>query len=349
MVAIKFIQRVVDKVAYTALTVLLISIVFLVFITKPGINGYDHAMFKDMIYGEAYKPFVYRALLPIIVRLVTSVLPPNILTSINQSDLHFGNWEQEFLTEYLVASILMCASLIGFSFAMKYLFNGLFQAPPRFVDAVSLVAIAGLPPFFKYYSYLYDFPTLFLFTLGLGLMVRCKWREFLVLFSVACLNKETAILLTLIFFIYFFKLKTLVSNALLFRLFSCQIGIFLLIRAALVWTFRNNLGSSLEFHLFDHNLMLLRPPYSLSALVVGLGLSLLVFYKWTEKPAFLKSGIWILAPLFIATLFFGYVDELRDYYEVYPILLLLASHSIGNIVRYEIVTIPIVRPNRTPI
>ena len=334
-----FAQRSFYKVIYTTLTILLVSIVFLVFITKPGINGYSRAMFKDMVYGQAYKPFVYRALLPTMVRLVTAALPSNIHTAINHSDLHFGNWEQEFLAEYLVASILMCASLIGFGFAVKYLFNGLFQAPSWFVDAVSLAAIAGLPPFFKYYNYLYDFPTLFLFTLSLGFMARCKWREFLVLFLLACLNKETAILLTFLFVIYFFNRKNLVSHALFFQLLFYQLGLFFLIRAGIVWIFRNNPGSSLEFHLFDHNLALLHPPYSLLTLGAGLALSLLVFYKWNEKPSFLKSGIWILVLLFIATLFFGFLDELRDYYEVYPILLLLVSHSIGNVTKYRIVTV----------
>ena len=338
------IQRAAYKVAYAAITALLTSIVFLIFIIKPGVNGYERAMFKDMVYGKAYKPFVYRTLLPGTVRLITSALPADIRTSISQSDLNIPNWEQEFLTEYLVASILMCASLVGFGLAIRYLFNGIFHAPARFVDLVSLAAIACLPFFFKYYSYIYDFPTLFLFTLGLGLMVRCKWPQFLILFLIACLNKETAILLTLMFAIYFWGRRDLVNRMLFTRLLFCQLGIFLLIRMGIVWNFRNNPGSSLEFHLFDHNFMLLLQPYSLSALFVVLGLTLLIFYKWSEKPLFLKRGLWMLVPLVAAALFFGYIDELRDYYEVYPILLLLIAHSVGNIVGLEIVTtIPSVR------
>lgn len=341
----QFIQRTVYSVVYSAFAALLTSLVFLIFVTKPGINGYYPAMFKDMVYGTAFKPFVYRTLLPSTVRLITSSIPPNIRESLSQSTFFIPDWEPALSTEYLVASILMCASLVGFSFAIRYLFYGIYHAQAVFIDLVSLAAVVGLPPFFRYYSYLYDFPTLFLFTLGLGLMVRHKWRQFLILFSIACLNKETTILLTMVFAIYFWGRRDLIERKLFIQLLLWQSGIFLLIRAGIFWVFRNNPGSALEFHFFDHNLNLLLQPYSFSTLLIGLGLTMLAIYKWSEKPAFLKSGMYILIPLLISGLFFGYFDELRAYYEAYPILLLLISHSVGDIVGLKIVAFPSMRPS----
>jgi hypothetical protein len=33
------------------------------------------------------------------------------------------------------------------------------------------------------------------------------------------------------------------------------------------------------------------------------------------------------------TLFFGYIDELRDYYEALPVVLLLLTHGYGSLVQ----------------
>ena len=48
-------------------------------------------------------------------------------------------------------------------------------------------------------SYIYDFPTLALFTLGLTLLAQWKMVWFLLIFMFGCVNKETIVLLTLIY------------------------------------------------------------------------------------------------------------------------------------------------------
>ena len=341
-----FIQYIAYQVSYITATVLLVTTVFIIFIGN-GINRYSEAMFGAMIYGTAYRPFVYRALLPSIVRLVIILLPPNVRTIIIHSSLRFPNWESDLLTEYIIACIFMLVSLIGFCFALKYLFKGLFEAPKILADVVSSVALAGLPIFMKSYpSYIYDFPTLFLFTLGLGLMVHRKWQVFVLVFLLACFNKETTILLTLIFIIYFFNRWTLITPKRFFQLISLQLIIFVLTRVYITWSFRNNPGSSLEFHLFDHNINLLLSSYTLPNFVSILGITMLVFHQWAEKPIFLRCSISILVPLLGMTFFFGYLDELRDYYEVYPIIFLLIFQTVGNILGAKF--IPLTMSTRYP-
>jgi hypothetical protein len=39
----------------------------------------------------------------------------------------------------------------------------------------------------------------------------------------------------------------------------------------------------------------------------------------------------MLAPLLGLTLFLGFIDEWRDYFEVYPVLVLLAAHTVGRL------------------
>ena len=315
-------------------------------------------MFGDMIYGNSDRPFVYRSLLPTAVRLITGSIPQSVRESINRygeyllnkpypprineliEESNLNSWEERFLTEYLIASILMIASLFGFYFSLKYLFVGIFAAPEWFMDGVSLVAVACLPAFFKHTNYIYDFPTLFLFTLGLGFMVRLRWRLFIIVFLIASFNKETTILLSLIFVVYLFRRWDLIQRTFFNRLLLIQVIGSLIIRAAIVWTFRDNPGTSIEFHLFDFNLGFLLRPFSITAIGTGLSLAILVFFKWNEKPVFLKRGLIILVPLMMSTLLFGLLDELRASYEVYPILVSLVAHSVGKILDVDIISLP---------
>jgi hypothetical protein len=55
---------------------------------------------------------------------------------------------------------------------------------------------------------------------------------------------------------------------------------------------------------------------------------ILLFYHWSDKPQFLRDGIWIGIPLIVCIFLFGFLDELRVYYEIYPIGILLVYHSL---------------------
>ncbi len=69
-------------------TALMLAVnVFLRFITHPQINGQYRVMFIDMIYGHAFRPFVTRVLLPLLVRMVTALLPAAWKSAIIASDL----------------------------------------------------------------------------------------------------------------------------------------------------------------------------------------------------------------------------------------------------------------------
>ncbi len=309
---------------------MLSAIVFLRFITYPQVNGYYRAMFPDMIYGRAYRPFVTRALLPALVKWTTAILPSEWKAAINASDWRLAySWEREFLTEYLIASVLMYLSLAGFFFALKYLLKGLYELPQVFVDVLSLAALGALPLFFSYYSYIYDPPLLFLFTLSLGLMLRQKWIAYLILFFLTTINKETSILLTLVFAIHYFHR---IEPKKYWQILASQVFIFLFVRGGIAWAFRDNPGVFLEYHLLDHNLELFHQTPSLAGIAIALTLLFLVFFRWKEKPAFARWGFWlVLLVLLITTLFFGFLDEYRDYYEAYPLAILLIAHSLASL------------------
>jgi len=334
------------RIFYLCASIILSALVFGVFLCRPGINGYYRAMFGDMIYGTAAEPFVHRALLPTAVRLVMLAIPPNTATAIHYSlGEHTAvknlftilGWEQEYLIEYFIAILLMYMSLWGFVWALRYLLSGVYRVSPRVRDVFTLVTLVGLTQFFRYYSYLYDFPAVFLFTLGLALMARAKWKTFLVVYLIACLNKETTILLTVVFALHFWS-RTRMTRARFAGLLLAQLAIFAAVNIVLFAAFRDNPGSFAEVHFPHHNLEVLGA-YPLATVFGWCGLVLLLFYKWSDKPLFLRHSLWIVVPLVALTFCLGYLDELRDYYEAYPVVALLLLHSVGRVWGFEAVPV----------
>src|SRR4030067_2989914 len=97
----------------------------------------------------------------------------------------------------------MWASLFFFQLVLRATIKSVYNFPPWLSDFLPILAVIFLPAFFKYYTYLYDFPILFLFTLSLLLLIREKPIPFLLVFILATLNKETSILLAILFVMRF--------------------------------------------------------------------------------------------------------------------------------------------------
>jgi hypothetical protein len=311
--------------------------VLTVFVKSPGINGYERAMFAEMIYGDAWKPFVYRALLPSVVRVTSEIIPNQIHNSLTENIqasefallvLQKLKWESDFITEYLVALFFMWFFLLGFVYAFRKLMTAVYSSPDWFTNFISLTALFGLPVMFQYYSYIYDFPALFFFTLGLVFLFKQKWNYFLVLFFISCFNKETTILLTLVFVIHFYKNQKL-QEKLYYQLIAVQLFIFISIKVLLYFLFIDNPGGFVEFHLIDRNYLIFNG-FTLATFVVWFAIGMMTFSKWQEKPKFLRDAMWIGVPLVVLTFFLGFLDELRDYYELYPIVILLITFNIGK-------------------
>jgi hypothetical protein len=328
------------KPIYYLLKALLTGCVLIIFVIFPGINDNKPSMFGDMVYGKASKPFVYRVLLPATVRVLSAPVPQTLRNTIsNTIDDNISlnklfkklKWEKDLAVEYFFAMLIMFFSLWGFSFAVRYLFTLIYNASSWFADSVSVLALLGLPTMFQYTSFIYDFPLLFLYTLGLIFLFKQDWKKFLIIFLIGCINKETTILLTLVFYISY---KSGLKKELFNKLLIAQFAIFILVKGSLYFIFKNNPGTFIEFHLIDHNLRLLTG-YDLTLAAAVLGFVLLVFYKWNEKPNFLKTSLWMFIPLVVLTLFLGYLDELRDYYEVYPIVIIFIAHSIARILNVD--------------
>ncbi len=303
------------------------GLVLFVFDVYPGFDGNAHIMFPDMVYGKAYKPYVLRTLLPGAVRAVAEVTPDTVKDRVNPSLekrmhlLHLREWDERYTYEYFVALLLMLSCFVGLAYTLRHLTAWFYDYPAFVGDLAPVGGLLVLPVFFKYYSYIYDPGTLLLFSLAVASIVARKRLLFYLLFVLASFNKETSILLCGLFFLYEYPVMR--KSVLIGHLLG-QLSLWVAIRAFLVFIFRNNPGPWLEFHL-THIVDVLRGPIA-SLRFVGIiaVMWLLTGYGWARKPAFLRKGLLVtLIPLAVLAVFFGFVDELRDYYEAFPFLFLL--------------------------
>jgi hypothetical protein len=163
----------------------------------------------------------------------------------------------------------------------------------------------------------------------LYLLWKQRWTWFLPLFVLACLNKETAILLVVVYGIHY--LRRLESGRYA-ALLVAQVVIYAVVKLGLTYVFRGNRGVFVEFHAIDHGLATLLRTYRFSTFLTFVGGCFLIFYDWKRKPEFLRTGfVWTLGPLLVLGFFLGYWDEWRGYYEAYPLALALSAHTVKSL------------------
>ena len=172
-----------------------------------------------------------------------------------------------------------------------------------------------IPVFYAWHVYIYDFTQLLLFTSAILYMSKQQWRLYYPILILACLNKETSILLPVVFACW--KGKDITKRDNIVHL-AFQSVIAAMICGTLMWIYRDNPGSNAEWHLI-RNLSLQFPSSGWMRLSLLLAIVILSIRGMREVPALISRGAWVTFPvLFFATLPFGYLDETRDYFEALP-------------------------------
>jgi hypothetical protein len=338
----------------SAVAVLITSgCVFLNF--AEGLENNHHALLIDMVYHRAYRPFVARTLLPTAIRAIAAAVPaplervsrgsseestPDVSTQTPAGERRSGlSAMKRLLARYPVETIvalgLMYGSLLGFVYLASLLFSIFYQSPPVVDLLIPAVAPLGIPLFYfpGKWSYPYDLPALFLTTACLFFLARGRWTAYLLSFTLACLNKETAVLLTLVFYLVN-RLERRLDPSRLLSLTAAQLGIFALIKVGFGVMFRDNPGPYMEFHLFDHNLWSalewLRSGYGLEGLVAVSLATFCIVHNWSDKPLLFRCGLVLIPPMLLLGFLFGWFEEWRQYLECYPILLMLILGTVAK-------------------
>jgi len=321
-----------------AVILIVITVLVVGSFLRVGVNRFPRAMFPDMVQGTAHKPFVYRALVPFVVRHVSTSLPEGVRSGIDRyvRDPLIGqpplarlklNLDTVDWTELLVAVGVWYLSVIGFAWAFKKLARSVYELDERFLDVLALAAVAALPTLFRYYSYIYDFTHLFLFTACLVALRQRRWALYLTLFIITTFSKETSALLIAIFAVAWARSLPRGTFA---ALVVAQLLIFVGIKWLLALQFDSNPGGFVRFNLLQHNLWMhpYRIPQFVALGIIAIGIA----RDWARKPLFLRQCFLVIVPvLLFLGLFLGYFDEYRIYYEAYPVVLLLLAPVVAQL------------------
>jgi hypothetical protein len=327
-------------------------------ISHPGLVN-DRGGLIPLVRGTAHNPYARRVLAPALVRVIRALTPPSVRAAaerrgetidVTAPGASSGNPEAEAHREKMVGNwdyaaagaVLNVASFIAYLFCLRGLLSVLFHPPPLIADLFPLAALLSVPIFGEFSTLAYDYPQLAFFSLGLWWIAACRDRAFLILLPIGMLNKETTILLPVVYLVT--RWGSMGRRRLL-----TNVGIQLVICAgmfvATAFVCRTHPGEVAENHIAEtlrsiaqpanyFRFMRVAPSPLLPGganvpMPVGWNLpaaAVLVAFiapGWREAPQFVRRALpTVLAPLIVLTLFLGVWWELRDYLEATPLVLM---------------------------
>ncbi len=170
----------------------------------------------------------------------------------------------------------------------------------------------------------YDVPTAMFFTLSLGFFQRGRLLAYACLFPFACLNRETTILLTVLFAVYFFRRldRGAYLRHLLFQ-FVVYVGIYGWLR----WRFAGFPGQAVYFDPLGNLQMYAQSPIAtIIFLVVVAVIAWLVVAHWRRAPALMRTAFLVFAPiLFVLFFLVGRSFEISFFIELVPVVAVIGT------------------------
>lgn len=254
---------------------------------------------QKIISLDLNRPWVYRQLVPFLTRILA-------LTGMRI------DW---------ALVLIVTLSGVGFYLALRKLWFTLSRYDERDEIYPVLIVFAGLL-LLGYNRLPYDLTTALLFTLAYLFIYTENKLGYLIVFTLACLNRETAFLLIL-----FYVVISLVRLQLMrdWWMTACQIYIYGLVTYCLRLVFQYNGGSTLwvepwqNLVRFVNNPLLTLVHLSITGVILWL-----VFRDWKYKHVYLKLAFWIIAPILVVMyVVCGQNYEVRVFWEVIPVVGLL--------------------------
>lgn len=319
---------------YLSALLLCAFIVASAFLFISDLNQQPKAKLDTLIEGTAERPYVSRRLVPLLLGVVAPTqaddapLPSATTQPAPALDgllawlalpSHYGG----VLVVFFGLNFLF---LVGFGLAFRRLALHLDIPHPARLSLVALLLL--LLPAFLSHGYIYDYSTLLLWTLLLLTFAEGRWRWLFVVIVLAAVNKETALLIPLIWLTYGW---TLGRARFYWGMLFAQSAVVVAIWGLITWLFRDNGGGLFEFNWSVHIAAYQNEPFAIAA-VAFFSFALLAI-ALPVAPPLLRSSALLLAPLAGLYLFFGWPYEFRVFYEVYPTLVMLGALAIRRISR----------------
>jgi len=297
-------------------------------VSNMGQSPDYRATLGRMVYGTAARPFVYRALVPSLIRMVVDATPDDVRITAN-ANLQYSAFARMLgrigmtYTQAVMAVILylcLCGYIVVL-YKMGAFFFPQSWAMALFMPVIGLVMI---PAFTFNGLYIYDFAVLFLTSACYYCMARQQWRRYLFWFVLACLNKETAIFILIFFALW--CLPRLDSWRFIFY-WAIQCVIYIFIKIALSIDFMYNPGVFLENH-GSLDISSLLGGYNFMRLGLYFMTLFLLTYHWQEKPLFARYILWIYPMMVVAYTLYGIPGEYRVFFDLFPLLTVLITHTL---------------------
>lgn len=314
-----------SKLVFAVLVVLNSAWILYVYLSLTHLGTFGPAKLSGALEGTIERPYVYRVLVPFLAKVLSPFVSSSLTEKLSSAPLPIkiafeALSDGGYAREASAIFVIMFCSLIGLAYAQKKFIKqlGMQSNEQVILPLLTQLCILPLSIFFAYY---YDLPQVFLITLGLGFLQECDWKNYLITLALASLNKETSVVLILVFLIYY--LPRLPRKTFVLLLIS-QTVIYAIIRFGLIYVYRNNPGATVYFTLKNHYEQYLGyPPSLIFTLIFFLVFGFLILRDWKRKHAFLRASSVMI--VFILILFFtsGMPVEFRVFLDALPIIVLL--------------------------
>jgi hypothetical protein len=313
------------KFIFTVLVFLNSFWIFYTYLSITQIGTFEPAALSDALEGTAEQPYVLRALIPLLAKFLSPLLPSAWVKWLASAPSRFKESIDVlsggvYFSEAVSVLTLMFLSLVGFAYAEKRFLKDL-GANPKEQFVLPLLAQIFILPFSLFFAYYYDLPQIFLITLNLIFLHRGNWKKYLITFALASLNKETSLFLIMVFIIYYLPRlprKTFVE------LLITQTAIYALIRVSLLYIFRSNPGAPAFLTLSNQYKQYSAYPSTLIFTVVLFSIiGFLVVRGWQRKHPFLRATSVIAVLILILFFTSGMPMEFRVFLDALPALVIL--------------------------
>jgi hypothetical protein len=321
---------------------------------EAGVAGqYDHAGFEAMVDGTAWRPFVYRQMLPEIANRLDSAIPPSFK---NWLYLHQGKGlnayivaidvsptarNQVYFFRYLVVYVATFLFALLAVYSM-YLVCRALEMPQPASTLAPVVLILLLPYIMSVGGYFYDYSELAFLSLAVFIALKFDWWWIIPVAALGTWNKESFLLVVPSLY-PIIRQRTSRLGALL------AVGVLGLVCASVYLSvraqFAHNLGGTVEFGLPDQLRAYLHPlnfvlrteetygvrvvrAFSLFPMAL---LAWTVARAWKQLPLAIKRHAQIAAainiPLYVL---FCAVGELRNLSLLYIVLLVALAINLND-------------------
>ncbi len=297
-----------------------------------GLDAHDSI--RRFLAGTQARPFAYRVFTPALIRLAQDGLHVPALW--RAAPAFLAHKVPVICARYGAGRESSCGDILSYFFVGWWLYLGflltMFALARRlFHGSIILGAVTVYLAFalvnaiiLRHLSHTYDWGTLLFGALFLWCLLAERPVLFCVLMPIATLNKETAVLYALPFLLANLPrlppARTLVMLAL-------QILSFIVVYGGERLYFSTNPGTWMEIHLLGQ-IYLFSEHITLGLLFGLLGVVVLTFYRFPDKHPVLRASCIMIPPWAVLFLIGAVPREIRDTFEILPLLVLMTMQSL---------------------